>query len=92
MQKQVAIQHHDHEASETTARAAPQGQLVRLAGAASSPVDSPARRLQQDVAAAFGARNGWSVKRTVLLGAAYHLVVLAALGLAATQAVVHLMS
>ncbi|MBI1683210.1 hypothetical protein [Caulobacter hibisci] len=94
MQKQVAEQ-HDYQIETTEASpspAPPTGEIVRLAGASATPVDSPARRLQQDLAAAFGARQGWTVKRTVLLGAAYHVVVLVALGLAASETLSHLFS
>ncbi|KSB87575.1 hypothetical protein AS593_19430 [Caulobacter vibrioides] len=87
MQKQVAYQVHDD--VDTAAQASHRTEAVRLAGAASRPVDSPARQLQRDVAAAFGARQGWSVKRTVLLGAAYHAVILSALCLAAFETFSH---
>ncbi|PXA80214.1 hypothetical protein DMC25_21325 [Caulobacter sp. D4A] len=94
MQKQVAYEHQDQIQAPSASppqTSPPRGDIVRLANAGSKAVESPARRLQQDVATAFGAKEGWSVKRTVLLGAAYHLAVLGALGLAASQAVVHLM-
>ena len=68
MQKQVAYDVQDEIATARQAPARPE--VVRLAGAAAKPVDSPARQLQRDVAAAFGAKRGWSVRRTVVLGAA----------------------
>lgn len=87
MQKQVAYDVHD---SIDTARQPPaRPEAVRLAGASAAPVDSPARQLQRDVAAAFGARRGWSVRRTVVLGAAYHGVILSALVLAAAETFGH---
>ena len=87
MQKQVAYDVHD---SIDTARQSPaKPEVVRLAGPSATPVDSPARQLQRDVAAAFGARRGWSVRRTVVLGAAYHGVILSALVLAAAETFGH---
>ncbi|MFT4251490.1 MAG: hypothetical protein QM608_03290 [Caulobacter sp.] len=93
MQKQVAYKQQDQvqAPSTPTEETPPPGRVIRLASAGSQAVESPARRLQQDLAAAFGARSGWSVRRTVLLGAAYHLAVLAALGLAAGETLGHLM-
>jgi hypothetical protein len=89
MQKQVAYQVHD--VVDTAAQAAsPRPHALHPADAASRPVDSPARQLQRDVAAAFGARQGWSVKRTVVLGAAYHAVILSALCMAAFETFAHL--
>jgi len=90
MQKQVAYQVHD--VVDTAAQASSRPQAIHLADARSTPVDSPARQLQRDVAAAFGARRGWSVKRTVVLGAAYHAVILSALCMAAFETFTHVAS
>ncbi|PVM86496.1 hypothetical protein [Caulobacter endophyticus] len=90
MQKQVAYQVHDDVATAAEASSGPQA--VHLADARSRPADSPARQLQRDLAAAFGARKGWSVKRTVVLGAAYHAVILSALCMAAFETFTHVTS
>lgn len=87
MQKQVALDVQD--TIDAASQAPAQPQVVRLAGASAKPVESPARRLQSDVAAAFGARQGWSVRRTVVLGAAYHAVILSALFMAAFETFTH---
>lgn len=90
MQKQVAYDFHDDIDAAAPPSARPEA--VRLADASARSVDSPARQLQRDVAAAFGARRGWSVRRTVVLGVAYHAAILGALAMAAVEAVTHVMS
>ncbi|MDG2529476.1 hypothetical protein [Caulobacter endophyticus] len=90
MQKQVAYDVHDSIEAARQPPATPE--VVRLAGACATPVDSPARQLQREVAAAFGAKRGWSVRRTVVLGAAYHGVVLSALLMAAIETFSHITS
>jgi hypothetical protein len=57
---------------------------------ATSPSLGPARRLQNDLAHAFAADDGWSVKRTVIVGLVFHAVVLGSLALAASNLVPHL--
>lgn len=87
MQKQVA---YDIRNEIDTPRQPPTSpEVVRLASATAKPMDSPARQLQRDVAAAFGAKRGWSVRRTVVLGAAYHGVILSALVMAAFETFTH---
>lgn len=87
MQKQVVQDVQDH--IDTPRQPPERTAVVRLAGATARPVDSPARQLQRDVAAAFGAGRGWSVRRTVVLGAAYHGVILSALVMAAFETFGH---
>jgi hypothetical protein len=48
------------------------------------------RRLQNDLARAFAADAGWSVKRTVIVGCVFHGVVLGSLALAASNLVPHI--
>ncbi|AYV47898.1 hypothetical protein CFHF_26225 [Caulobacter flavus] len=90
MRKQVAYDVHD--AIDAVQQAPPKSDAARLAGVSARPLDSPARQLQRDVAAAFGARRGWSVRRTVVLGAAYHGVILSALIMAACETFGHVAS
>ena len=56
---------------------------LRLATADDVSVVGPARRLQADLAHAFAADAGWSVKRTVIVGLVFHAVVLGSLAVAA---------
>lgn len=87
MQKQRIVDYVEdaHEIVAPDARPA-----LRLATGDEVDVVSPARRLQDDLAHAFSADAAWSVKRTVIVGAAFHAVVLGSLGLAASGLVLHL--
>lgn len=90
MQKQriVEVEHvEDHIVAFPASRARPQ---LRLASADDVSVVGPARRLQNDLARAFAADAGWSVKRTVIVGCVFHGVVLASLALAASNLVPHI--
>src|SRR6478736_5930456 len=49
---------------------------LRLANESDGSVVGPARRLQNDLALAFAAEAGWSVKRTVMVGLVFHVVIL----------------
>jgi hypothetical protein len=62
---------------------------LRLANAHDVSVVGPARRLQNDLAHAFAADAGWSVKRTVIVGLVFHAVILGSLALAASNLVPH---
>ncbi len=53
-------------------------------------VIGPARRLQNDLAHAFAADAGWSVKRTVVVGLVFHAVILGSLALAASNLLPHI--
>lgn len=57
----------------------------RLANEDDVSVVGPARRLQHDLAQAFAAEAGWSVKRTVMVGLIFHAVILGSLALAASN-------
>jgi hypothetical protein len=87
MQKQRIVEYVEdaHEISAPAAQPA-----LRLATGDEVDVVSPARRLQNDLANAFSAEAAWSVKRTVIAGAAFHVVVLGSLGLAAGSLILHL--
>jgi hypothetical protein len=90
MQKQriVEVEHvEDHIVAFPAPRARPE---LRLANASDVSVVGPARRLQNDLAHAFAADDGWSVKRTVIVGLVFHVVVLGSLALAASNLVPHL--
>lgn len=95
MQKQriVEVEHieaqhvEDNTIAFPAARARPE---LRLANAADVSVVGPARQLQNDLAHAFAAEAGWSVKRTVIVGLVFHAVVLGSLALAASNLVPHL--
>jgi hypothetical protein len=63
---------------------------LRLANENDVSVVGPARRLQNDLAHAFAADAGWSVKRTVIVGCVFHAVILGSLVLAASNLVPHL--
>lgn len=58
---------------------------LRLATVDDVGVEGPARRLQHDIARAFAPASTWSVRRTVIFAAAFHIVVLGALALAASE-------
>ena len=87
MQKQRIVEYVEdaHEISAPDAQPA-----LKLATGDEVDVVSPARRLQDDLAHAFSADAAWSVKRTVIVGAAFHAVVLGSLGLAAGGLILHL--
>jgi hypothetical protein len=90
MQKQriVEVEHvEDYIVAFPAPRARPE---LRLANASDVSVVGPARRLQNDLAHAFAADDGWSVKRTVIVGLVFHAVVLGSLALAASNLVPHL--
>lgn len=90
MQKQriVEVEHvEDHIVAFPAPRARPQ---PRLANENDVSVVGPARRLQGDLAHAFAADAGWSVKRTVIVGCVFHAVILGSLVLAASNLVPHL--
>ncbi len=63
---------------------------LRLADASDVSVLGPARRLQNDLAHAFAADAGWTVKRTVIIGLVFHAVILGSLALAASHLVPHI--
>jgi len=89
MQKQriVEVEHEDHVATFPAPRAGPR---LRLANADDVSVVGPARRLQNDLARAFAADSGWSVKRTVIVGCVFHGVVLGSLAVAASNLLPHI--
>jgi hypothetical protein len=90
MQKQriVEVEHvEDHIVAFPAPRARP---APRLADAGDVSVVSPARRLQNDLARAFAADSGWSVKRTVIIGGVFHAVVLGSLAVAAGNLLPHI--
>jgi hypothetical protein len=89
MQKQVAYEIQNDIGPTSGPPETPPPEVILLASASARPVESPARALQRDLAAAFGAKQGWSVRRTVVLGAVYHAAVLSALGMAAFEAATH---
>ncbi|MBO9560819.1 MAG: hypothetical protein J7515_19820 [Caulobacter sp.] len=63
---------------------------LRLANESDVSVVGPARRLQKDLAHAFAADDGWSVKRTVVVGLVFHAVVLGSLVVAAGELIPHI--
>ena len=63
---------------------------LRLADDSDVSVVGPARRLQNDLARAVAAEAGWSVKRTVIVGFAFHAAILGSLALAASNLVPHI--
>ncbi|MFZ0269269.1 hypothetical protein [Caulobacter sp.] len=63
---------------------------LRLANESDVSVVGPARRLQNDLAQAFAAEAGWSVKRTVMVGLIFHAVILGSLALAASNLIPHI--
>jgi hypothetical protein len=63
---------------------------LRLARDGDVAVVGPARRLQNDLAHAFTPDAAWSVKRTVIVGAVFHAVVLGSLAMAASSLLPHL--
>jgi hypothetical protein len=89
MQKQriVEVEQVENNIAAFPARAQPK---LRLADAGDVSVVGPARRLQNDLARAFAADTGWSVKHTVIVGGVFHGVVLASLALAASNLVPHI--
>ncbi|CAN7396776.1 hypothetical protein [Caulobacter sp. LjRoot300] len=90
MQKQRIVE-VEHVENQIIAFPAPSARpQLRLAGADDVSVVGPARRLQNDLARAFAADAGWSVKRTVIVGCVFHGVVLASLALAASNLVPHI--
>lgn len=85
MQKQriVEVEHvEDSIVAFPAPRARPE---LRLANHSDVSVVGPARRLQNDLAHAFAADAGWSVKRTVIVGLVFHAVILGSLALAASN-------
>jgi hypothetical protein len=66
------------------------GPALRLANDNDRPVDSAARGLQHDIGRVFAQESSWSVRRTVAIGAVFHLGVICALGLAAGGAIFRL--
>lgn len=90
MQKQRIVE-VEHVEDQIVAFSSPQARpALRLATSAEVSVVSPARRLQADIAHAFAADDGWSVKRTVIVGLIFHAVVLGSLGLAASNLLPHI--
>lgn len=90
MQKQriVEVEHvEDPIVAFPAARARP---ALRLATESDVSVVGPARRLQADLAHAFAADAGWSVKRTVIVGLVFHAVILGSLALAASNFAPHI--
>jgi len=90
MQKQriVEVEHaEDHVIAFPAPRARP---ALRLADAGDVAVVGPARRLQNDLARAFAADSGWSVRRTVIVGCVFHGVVLGSLVVAASNLLPHI--
>jgi hypothetical protein len=90
MQKQRIVevqQVEDHITAFPAPRARP---ALRLADASDVSVVGPARRLQNDLARAFAADAGWSVKRTVIVGCVFHGVVLGSLVVAASDLLPHI--
>jgi hypothetical protein len=90
MQKQriAEVEHaEDHIVAFPAPRARPE---LRLANENDVSVVGPARRLQSDLAHAFAADAGWSVKRTVIVGCVFHAVILGSLVLAASNLVPHI--
>lgn len=63
---------------------------LRLAHDHDVSVVGPARRLQNDLAHAFAADAGWSVKRTVIVGLVFHVAILGSLALAASSLIPHI--
>jgi hypothetical protein len=64
--------------------------VPRPANDQDTPVASAARVLQADIARAFAAKDGWSVRQTVAAGVVFHLGIFCALGLAAGAALAQL--
>lgn len=90
MQKQRIVE-VEHAESNTVAFPAPGARPgPRLADERDVAVLGPARRLQADLAKAFAAKSGWSVKRTVVVGLVFHGVVLGSLAVAASNLIPHL--
>lgn len=90
MQKQriAEVEHvEDHIVAFPASRSRPE---LRLANENDVSVVGPARRLQSDLAHAFAADAGWSVKRTVIVGCVFHAVILGSLALAAGNLVPHI--
>lgn len=90
MQKQriVEVEHaEDHIAAFPAPRSRPG---PRLANTDDVSVIGPARQLQNDLACAFAAQSGWSVKRTVIVGCVFHGVVLGSLAVAAGNLLPHI--
>lgn len=90
MQKQriVEVEHaEDHIAAFPAPRPRPE---FRLADTNDVSVVGPARQLQNDLARAFAAQSGWSVKRTVIVGCVFHGVVLGSLAVAAGNLLPHI--
>ncbi|MBO9709999.1 MAG: hypothetical protein J7521_17500 [Caulobacter sp.] len=63
---------------------------LRLATTEDVGVVGPARQLQRDLAKALAAERGWTVRRTVVIGAVFNAAVLGSLVLAAGGAIPHL--
>ena len=90
MQKQRIVE-VEHVQANTIAFPAPRARPnLELADDSHAAVASPARRLQADLAKAVAAQDGWSVKRTVVVGCIFHAVILGSLALAASNLVPHL--
>ena len=91
MQKQQIVDIDHGQDSIVIAFPAPRARPdLRLAVEGDVSVLGPARRLQNDLAHAFTADAAWSVKRTVIVGVVFHVVVLGSLALAASNLVPHL--
>jgi len=91
MQKQQIVDIDQGEDGVVIAFPAPRARPdLRLAVEGDVSVLGPARRLQNDLAHAFTADAAWSVKRTVIVGVVFHVVVLGLLALAASHLVPHL--
>lgn len=94
MQKQriVEVEHAEETSAFPALLPAARGArpALRLANENDVSVVGPARRLQKDLAHAFAADDGWSVKRTVIVGLVFHAVVLGSLVVAAGNLVPHI--
>jgi hypothetical protein len=83
MQKHRIVEVEHVEDQIVTFPSPPKPLALRLAAVGDISAASPARRLQAELAHAFAADAGWSVKRTVIVGLVFHAVILGALGVAA---------
>jgi hypothetical protein len=77
------VQDHIQIAPAPSAREAAPGPALRLATDDDVGVVGPARQLQRDLAKALASERGWTVRRTVVVGAVFHVAVLGSLVLAA---------
>ncbi|MBQ1561371.1 MULTISPECIES: hypothetical protein [Caulobacter] len=82
MMLQRKVDYLDAIAPTPSKTASPRPQL-HVANDHDAPAVSPARTLQSEIGRIFAQESKWSVRRTVALGAAFHLGVFCALGLAA---------